>query len=94
MEFLPLLVGMGINFQRIQEACIGLQIIKAACESERADLSQNEQNTEVRDFYPLSYFCCGLSGDNGLSVSYFVPLNLSLVFAHISGSRQLRPIIQ
>lgn len=96
MQFLPLLVGVGINFQGIQEAYIGLQIIRFSDPygSERADLSENEQNTGVRDFYSLSYFCCGLSGDNRLSVSYFVPLNLSLVFAHISGGRQLSSIIQ
>lgn len=78
---------MEINFQGIQEAYIWLQSIKVVCESERADLPQNKQTTGVRDFYSLSYFCCGLLGDNGLSVSDFVPLNLPLAFAHSSDNR-------
>lgn len=43
----------------------------------------------MNDFYFLNYLCCGLSGDCGLAALHFVPLNLTLAFALISGINSL-----
>ena len=74
MQLLPLLEGMGNHLQGLQEAYLGLQIIKVVCEWEWADFPQNRQNTGVREIYFLNYFCCGLSDDSGFHLILVWPL--------------------